>query len=65
VKPDKCWTKYSGAGDRMIQDGSPVPLARNYTQAEKVADGFIHVIGLAFAVCGGVTLVVLSSRSAS
>jgi len=49
----------------MIQDGSPVPLARNYTQAEKVADGFIHVIGLAFAVCGGVTLVVLSSRSAS
>ncbi|MGC1576675.1 MAG: hemolysin III family protein [Beijerinckiaceae bacterium] len=50
----------------MIEvDGRPVTPAWDYTQAEKIADGFIHVIGLALAVCGGATLVVLASRSAS
>jgi hemolysin III len=38
---------------------------KNCIQAEKIADGVIHVIGLALAVCGGVILLVLSSRSAS
>ena len=50
----------------MIEvDGRPVTPAWNYTQAEKIADGFVHVIGLALAVCGGATLVVLASRSAN
>jgi hemolysin III len=38
---------------------------KNCIQAEKIADGVIHVIGLALAVCGGGILLVLSSRSAS
>jgi hemolysin III len=38
---------------------------RSYTHAEKLADGVIHVIGLAFAVLGGAILVALAGRSAS
>ena len=38
---------------------------KNCIQAEKIADGVIHVIGLALAVCGGGILLVLSGRSAS
>jgi hemolysin III len=37
----------------------------NYTRAEKLADGVIHVIGLAFAVLGAGILLALSGRSAS
>jgi hemolysin III len=33
--------------------------------AEKIADGLIHVIGLALAVCGATALMILSSRSSS
>lgn len=46
-------------------DGTLAELAWNYNKAEKIADGLIHVIGLAFAVCGASTLMILSSRSSS
>ncbi|MBV9519675.1 MAG: hypothetical protein JO068_16320 [Hyphomicrobiales bacterium] len=36
---------------------------RKYTKAEMVADGVIHVSSRAFAVCGGVALMLLASRS--
>jgi hemolysin III len=39
--------------------------ARNYTKAEMVADGVVHFLGLVFAVCGGIALMLLASRSAS
>jgi hemolysin III len=39
--------------------------ARNYTKAEMVADGVIHILGLVFAVCGGIGLMLLASRSAN
>ena len=39
--------------------------ARNYTKAELIADGAVHILGLVFAVCGGIALMLLASRSAS
>jgi hemolysin III len=39
--------------------------AWNYTKAEMVADGIIHILGLVFALGGGIALVLLASRSAS
>ncbi|SDQ97975.1 hemolysin III [Rhizobiales bacterium GAS113] len=45
--------------------GSAMAPARNYTRAEKLADGIIHVVGLALAVVGGGVLMLLSSRSTS
>jgi hemolysin III len=46
-------------------DGTLAALVRNDNKAEKVADGLIHVIGLALAVCGASALMILSSRSSS
>jgi len=36
-----------------------------YTKAEMVVDGVIHILGLVFALCGGITLMLLASRSAN
>jgi len=33
--------------------------------AELIADGAVHILGLVFAVCGGIALMLLASRSAS
>jgi hemolysin III len=46
-------------------DGTLAALVRNDNKAEKIADGLIHVIGLALAVCGASALMILSSRSSS
>jgi hemolysin III len=46
-------------------DGTLAALARNYNNAEKIADGLIYVIGLALAVYGASALMILSSRSSS
>ncbi|SEC50191.1 hemolysin III [Rhizobiales bacterium GAS191] len=45
--------------------GRAMTGARNYTRAEKLADGIIHVVGLALAVVGGGALMLLSSRFTS
>jgi len=36
-----------------------------YTKAEMVVDGVIHILGLVFALCGGIMLMLLASRSAN
>jgi hemolysin III len=46
-------------------DGTLAALVKNDNKAEKIADGLIHVIGLALAVCGASALMILSSRSSS
>jgi hemolysin III len=46
-------------------DGTQAALVRNDNKAEKIADGLIHVIGLALAVSGASALMILSSRSSS
>jgi hemolysin III len=42
-----------------------VGQARNYTRAEIIADSVVHILGLVFALCGGIALMILASRSAS
>jgi hemolysin III len=49
----------------LAADGKSAMPTRSYAKAEKVADGFIHVIGLALACSGAGALLVLSSRSAT
>jgi hemolysin III len=50
--------------DMFATDGGPTITVRDYTKAEQVADGFVHVIGLAFAAAGVGALIVLSGRFA-
>jgi hemolysin III len=42
--------------------GRPKMAVHRYSTAEKIADGLIHILGLALAVGGGIVLLALSSR---
>ena len=41
------------------EDGKPLRLAWSFSRAELVADGVVHVLGGTFAICAGITLIVL------
>src|SRR5215510_1933006 len=45
-------------------DGHPHRLTWDYDRAELIADGVVHALGVAVAVVGAVTLVILALRAA-
>jgi hemolysin III len=38
--------------------------SRSYTKSELIADGVVHILGLVLAICGGIAIMLLASRSA-
>lgn len=46
-------------------DGRPLHVDWNYDRAELAADAVVHVVGLALAVAGGISLIVLATLHAS
>ncbi|HEX2215354.1 MAG TPA: hemolysin III family protein [Xanthobacteraceae bacterium] len=45
-------------------DGRPLGLSWNYDRAETIADGVVHVVGIALGVVGAVALAIIAARSA-
>ena len=42
-------------------EGRPLHVVWNYDRAEVLADGIVHGVGIAFALCGGIALVALAA----
>lgn len=52
------------SSDDGASEGHRWVASRGYTKSELIADGIVHALGLALAVCGGIALMLLVSSSA-
>lgn len=47
----------------LAEDGRPVGVTWHYTRREIAADGFVHVVGVAFGLAGAISIVMLAALS--